>query len=273
MRQQTILISVIAGSICSVLFLCAASIAQDVPVTQGESPQQPSVSPAGDAVTADQEQKKTFRQIVKEVRDNEKEINRLFGSIPIGFPQKQIEHMKRIEALKNSNNILKSQLEVAAFEAFGSDPKKNRGAAQVVFGTLLKKLEVTRANPEYDPQGALKIAEMMLQTDLTSEPVGPVRFEDVAYQAFLASYAVEDYARAELMVKKIEERGVQLQQSIRDELADAQEKWQRELMIRRLELNTDDSPARQAGNIRRRYRGGAVRKPRSANRWQLYQLG
>ena len=89
MRHQSNLISVFFGSVCAVLLMFAAANAQDVPVTQGESPQEPAISPGADAVEANQDQEKTFQQIVIDVRKNEKEINRLFGTIPIGFPQKQ----------------------------------------------------------------------------------------------------------------------------------------------------------------------------------------
>ncbi len=242
MRQQSIPVSLVIGSICAVLLMATGIHAQDNPVTPTEPLLQPT-NPIGDVLpAANQNQEKTFQQIVDEVRANEKQINKLFSSIPIGFPKKQMEQMSQIEFLKKSNEALKSQLEAAAFKAFRLDPKKNRGAVQLVFATMRKKLEVTPISPEYDPRGALEIAEMMLDTDLDSDPPGPVRLEDVAYQAFLASYAIEDYARADLMLKKIEDKGLSLQPSVRQELTDAQEKWQRELMIRRLESNTDDLP-------------------------------
>lgn len=238
MRQLSILISMATMPICAIPLMVAVSNAQELPVPSVE----PTITQGADATKSNQEEEKTFQQIVAEVRENEKQINKLFGSIPIGFPQKQIEHMGRIEALKKSNKILNAQLETAAFKAFQLDPKQDPNAAQVVFSTMVNKLKVSPAHPEYDPQGALEIAEMMLQTVLGVEPIGRIQPEDVAYQAFLASYAIEDYDRADLMLKRIEEKGLALQQVVRNELADAQEKWQRELIIRRLETKADDLP-------------------------------
>lgn len=239
MRRQSTPIYATVGSICAILMI-ASAVAQDDRITPTKNPQEPTNTKA--ANEKNQDPKKTFEQIVAEVRENEKKINQLFSSIPVGFPKRQIEHLGRINALKKSTQALKIQLESAAITAYQLDPKKNRFAAKLVFSTLVHKLEITTVNPAYDPQGALEIAEMLLETDLEGEPLGPLRLEDVAYQAFLASYAIEDFARADLMLKKIEDKGIALQETMRAELTDAQEKWQKELMIRRLESNTDDLP-------------------------------
>lgn len=187
-------------------------------------------------------QDKSFEQIVSEVRSNERLINRLYSSMPIGFPKQQQESLNRIDELKKTNAVLKKEMEAAAIRAFREEPKKNRLAVQMVFRALTKKLEISENNNHFDPQGALELAEMMLETDLDAEPRGPIRMADVAYQAFLASYALDDFARADLMLKKIEDIGVPMRASMRTELSDAQEKWKRELMIRRLESNADDLP-------------------------------
>ena len=103
MRQLSILFPRFAGAVCCVLLMFAAANAQDDPATPADSTQQPITLPDADTAEDNQGQEKTFQEIVAEVRKNEKEINRLFGSIPIGFPQRQIEHMNQIETLKKIN--------------------------------------------------------------------------------------------------------------------------------------------------------------------------
>jgi len=185
----------------------------------------------------------TYFDIVMAIRNNESEINRLFSSIPIGFPDKQKMHMVKIEELKVKNMQLKSMLDMAAVQAFQSDPKSNARAGQIIYRQMLNKLEPKNYELHFDPRGALEIADVLLKSELgNGETPGEVRFQDVAYQAFLASYAILDFGRAEMMLKKIGEQGIRLRPQILKSLAATQERWQRELRIRRLEGITDDLP-------------------------------
>lgn len=236
MRQKLSSYSVIACTFCGILLTTAVIRAQD---NSGSNPF-PSATEQETDPADDQQQ--SFQQIVDEVRKNERQINKLFSSIPIGFPSKQAEYMSRIDALKKTNEVLKSRMNDAALKSFQLEPNKNRQATQLVYNMLVRKLEATAANPEFDPKGALDIAEMMLKTDLNNNPRSPVRAEDVAYQGFLASYALEDFSRAESMLRIIEDLGIPLQPSLKNELADSQRKQERELMIRQLESSADDLP-------------------------------
>lgn len=182
---------------------------------------------------------KTFAQIRSDLLVNEKEINNLFSSIPIGFPKLQAEHMKLIDALRETNQTLTSQLESAAIKAFQAAPANSPQASQHVYSLLMQNLDGTNVKYHYNPQRALEIADMMLKTGLKNSPI---RYEEVAYQAFRASFAIQDFGRAELMIKKIEERGFPIQAKLTKRLADAKTKWQRELMIRRTEDSANDLP-------------------------------
>ena len=182
---------------------------------------------------------KSFSQINSELLANERAVNKLFSSIPIGFPRLQKQHMKDIDALQAKNEVLKTQLEAAALKAFQVEPANNPMAARYVYSLLVHCLDGTGGNHIFDPQRGLEIADMMLKADLSN---GNIRFEEVAFQAFRASYAIQDFSRAELMLKKIEDQGTPILPKYSKELADAKEKWQRELMIRRLESNANDLP-------------------------------
>jgi len=181
----------------------------------------------------------SFSQINAKLQANERQVNKLFSSIPIGFPELQNQHMQQINELRKINKELKKQLEDAALTSFQSDPANNPRAAQHVYNLLLQNLDGTNSKYVYNPQRALEIADMMLKTGLEDSPI---RYEEVAFQAFRASFAIQDFGRAEVMLKKIEERGVPVRPQFAKHLAEAIEKWQRELMIRRLESNADDLP-------------------------------
>lgn len=185
----------------------------------------------------------TYFDILLAIRNNESEINRLFSSIPIGFPSKQKMHMDKIEEIKAKNIQLKSMLDMAAVQAYQNDPQNNARAGQIIYRQMLSKLEPKNYELHFDPRGALAIADVLLKSELgNGEVPGEIRFQDVAYQAFLASYAILDFGRAELMLKKIGEQGIRLRPQILTSLAATRERWQRELRIRRLEGITDDLP-------------------------------
>ena len=185
----------------------------------------------------------TYFEIVMAVRKNETEINRLFASIPIGFPNKQKAHLDKIEQLKVANEKLKSMLGMAALEAYQTDPEKNVRAGQLIYRQMLAKMDPGISGAHFDPSGALEIANILIKGGLNNGEIpGSVQLKDVAYQAFRASYAIEDFGRAELMLKKIAEQKVRIKPEITQELEKTRERWQRELKIRRLEGITDDLP-------------------------------
>ena len=187
--------------------------------------------------------KTSYFQLVSEIQKNEAEINRLYTSSPIGFPHKLEGHMKNIEALKARNIELKSMLNDAIVREYQQDPEKNAGAGYLIFKQMLQKLEPKNPELHYDPQGALEIANILMDGGgLDKETPGSVPFKHVAWQAFRASYALHDFDNAELMLDKIAERGTKVRGKYIEKLAKTRDLWQRELKIRRLEANTNDLP-------------------------------
>jgi len=176
----------------------------------------------------------TYRDIVIMIQQNESEINNLFSSIPIGFPAEQKEHMDKINALKANNEKLKSMLDTAALQSFQQDPGNNPRAALLVYKQM--KMNPREAQQHFDPRGAFQIASVLIKSGgLDDERTpGKLQFRDVAWQAFRASYAIQDFASADLMLKKIAEEN-RLSPKISETLEKTRERWQRELKIRRLE--------------------------------------
>lgn len=187
-------------------------------------------------IGATQSQKQSFSDLVSTIQRNEEEINRLFSSLPIGFPEKQKESLEKIERLKELNNSLSGKLDDAAYMAYELDPRNNVKAGQLVFRHITRMLDPPNPNQQFDPTGALKTANMMMRVGLDNNSTpNAVQFKDVAYQAFRASYALQDFDRAKLMLDKISAQGIEIRPSITAKLSDTIEKWRRELLIRRHE--------------------------------------
>ena len=192
---------------------------------------------------ANSAQQKPYSELVSEIQENEAKINRLFSSMPIAFPDKQQGYLNEIERLKTSNESLSAQLDEAAYKAYELDPENNVKAGQLVFRQITRRLDPPNENQKFDPKGALEIAAMMMKAGLDNGAIpGAVQFKDVAYQAFRASYALQDFERAQLMLDKINEQGVELRPEISAKLEDTVRKWKEELMIRRLETSNNDLP-------------------------------
>lgn len=185
----------------------------------------------------------TFEDVLKQYNENQVAITRLFSSSPIGFPKRQIEHMAKIDRLKEKNKQLKSQLDEAALYSFQQSAKPSPRVCQTVFNIISKKIDISRGGYDFDPEKALEVAKLMIsKMDQGNELSPTIRLEDVAYQGFLAANAIESYTDAEAMLKRIEEQKIALQPAVRNDLNDSITKWNREQAIRNREKDSNDLP-------------------------------
>lgn len=185
----------------------------------------------------------TFAEVLEQYNQNEIAITRLFSSSPIGFPKRQIEHMAKIDLLKEKNRQLKSQLDEAALLSFQQSANPSPRVCQTVFNIISKKIDLSRSGSNFDPESALEVAKLMLtKIDQGSELSATLRQEDIAYQGFLAANATENYSDAEAMLKRIEDQKVALRSAIRNEFNDSVSKWNREQEIRQREADSNDLP-------------------------------
>ena len=200
-------------------------------------------STSGGSSTRDQSKTNPYVKIVLQIQGNESKINRLYSSIPIGFPEKQEAFFQQINALKAENVRLKSQLDAAAVQAYQQDPEKNPKAGQLIYRQMVRKIDPSGPNLHFDPQGALEIADVLIKGE-RKKAGNPdaIRLDYVAYQAFRASYAIQDFERAEMMLRLVAEQGTKIRSGYIKTLEKTRERWQQELKIRRLESNTDDLP-------------------------------
>ena len=179
---------------------------------------------------------KLFRMLLEKIRKNSAEINHLYSTMPLGFPASQKKYMDQIDALTKQTDQMKIALPKAAIEAFKADPGKDPVASQFVAQTLNEMIDPSLPNSVFDPAGALEIVDTLMDAGADQDVV-------VLSKGFRASFALEDYDRAALMLDRIldvnpEGDLTQIQQVVED----MKEKWQRELMIRRLEKNNDSLP-------------------------------
>lgn len=175
-----------------------------------------------------------FRKLVEQIALNENEINELYSTMPLGFAALQGEFMAKIEELKKRNVLLKSEMNAAALESFRAAPNEDVTATQLVFNSIKEKLDGSAARSLFDPQGALEIAQLMMDNGLDAP--------QIAYLAFRASYAVHDFEQAKTLLSRIEETGFKLSPAIREQLIATSDDWVREQSIRRLEETADDLP-------------------------------
>ena len=179
---------------------------------------------------------KLFRTMLERIRQNDSDINRLYSTLPLGFPERQKMFMDQIDALTVQTAQLKLALPKAAIEAFKADPGKDPAATQFVFQTLNEMIEPTLADSVFDPAGALEIVDTLMDAGADQNVV-------VLSKGFRASFALDDFDRAALMLDRISDANPEGDLSqIQGVVDDMKEKWQRELMIRRLEKNNDSLP-------------------------------
>jgi cyclophilin family peptidyl-prolyl cis-trans isomerase len=177
-----------------------------------------------------------FRMMLDRIRQNEADINHLYSTMPLGFPARQKEQMDTIDRMVAQTAQLRAGLPKAAIEAFKADPGKDPAATQFVFRTLNEMIEPSLPESSFDPAAALEIVDTLIDAGADQDVV-------VLSKGFRASFAIDDFDRASLMLDRISDAHPESNLSqIRQVVDEMKEKWQRELMIRRLEKNNDNLP-------------------------------
>ncbi|MEL7497582.1 MAG: peptidylprolyl isomerase [Planctomycetota bacterium] len=195
-------------------------------------------SPAADVVQL------SYKELSRTIRENEAEINRLYTTMPIGNPERQKSYLSKIDKLTKTNNQLRTKLDDAAIASFRANPTENPVAARIVYKSVMSKLDPIDINSHFDPRSAQQMGLMMLQS-IEDPELWPetIDYPNLVYQVFRASFAIEDFQTADGMLQKLEAINDSVKKtSIREQLDSAKERWNRELLIRRFETNTNDLP-------------------------------
>ena len=175
-----------------------------------------------------------FQKISQEILASQKQINQLYGSMPIGFPERQLEFLEKIKDLKAQVLALQPKVHRAAFEAYIESPNESAAVNRAIAIALERSLSPRLTTEKFDPKTAIEIASALIKNDVAGPPI--------YFAAFRASYALQDFERAKLMLDKIKSSKTEVNESFYTELAKTQENWNRELGFRQKEAAADDLP-------------------------------
>lgn len=164
---------------------------------------------------------------------NKRQVDKLYRTVPIGFVEKQKEHMRVIKNLEAENEVLEARIVAEAVALFRLAPGRNRFATMRVMQQVQQALSPTLPDSHFNPKLALEICSLML-----SEEKLPW---EILIRAFRASYALQDFERARMILDRLEQIGT-LKPVYYELLEKTNQKWQDELLIRRLENQTGDLP-------------------------------
>ena len=164
---------------------------------------------------------------------NKRQIDKLYRTVPIGFVEKQKEHMRVIKNLEIENEGLQQRIITEAVDLFRLAPGRNRFSTVLVMQQVQEALVPKDPETHFNPKLALEICSLML-----SEEKLPW---EILIRAFRASYALQDFERARMILDRLEQIGT-LKPVYYELLEKTNQKWQDELLIRRLESQTGDLP-------------------------------
>lgn len=174
-----------------------------------------------------------FESTRTKLTSNKRMIDRLYRTVPIGFIEKQQQHMQKIKEFQSENEVLEQQIVQQAVDLFRLAPNRNRFATAMVLQQVQEALDPKGPDSHFNPKLALEICSLMLsEVDLPWE---------VLIRAFRASYALQDFERARMILDRLEQIGT-LKPVYYELLEKTSQKWQDELLIRRLEDQTGDLP-------------------------------
>lgn len=164
---------------------------------------------------------------------NKRQVDKLYRTVPIGFVDKQQEHMRVIKMLETENTALEQRIVGEAIALFRLAPGRNRFATILVMQQVQEALTPKAIDSHFNPKLALEICSLMLSEDKLPW--------EVLIRAFRASYALQDFERARMILDRLEQIGT-LKPVYYELLEKTNQKWQDELLIRRLENQTGDLP-------------------------------
>lgn len=194
-----------------------------------QQPQQP-LPPLSDEAQAALNQ---FELTRTKLASNKREVDRMYRTVPIGFVEKQQQHMLKIKQIEAETEVLEKRIVKEAVDLFRLAPTRNRFATTMVLEQVGEALTPKSPESHFNPKLALEICSLMLaEVDLPWE---------ILIRAFRASYALQDFERARMILDRLEQIGT-LKPVYYELLEKTNQKWQDELLIRRLEDQTGDLP-------------------------------
>ncbi len=169
-----------------------------------------------------------------EIRSIERDISKRYAGMPIGFPVRMAEEQKKIDQLKARVIELRSQLDETAQKSFAADPEGNPLAAAHILRMAADAVEGRGQTQPFDPARAYELASL----------VGEHRQPDpqVLNIAFQACIAMQDYQRADRILKRLERMKVPITKEFMTHYEAGKKFWEMELAKRVQEEQAEDLP-------------------------------
>lgn len=176
-----------------------------------------------------------FSELRENIRQLEREVSKKFASMPIGFPDQQKQILKDIEGLKTKVVELRKQMDQTAIESYSADPDRNQQAGLHILQMAIACLE-GRGNGErpFDPARTYELVSLLGRNGKPAP-----QLLNVAFQACLA---LQDFERADRILKKLEGQGIPIPEQVRSHLAKLKNAWAKELTYRERDQQKDDLP-------------------------------
>jgi cyclophilin family peptidyl-prolyl cis-trans isomerase len=196
------------------------------------------VAAEGQQAAAEQEiteETKAFIALQNRLRENRKRINKLYRTLPIGFPKEKERYDAEIARLTAENESLEAEVFDKAKASFLSSDNPSQLTQAIMLKRLNSMIRPATKEDTFNPTGALELVKAM-RAKFPSEP-------QLMLLDFLSNYALERFEEANAVLAEMEAvPGSRIPKTIRENLESTREKYQRELNIRRFEANTDDLP-------------------------------
>ena len=170
----------------------------------------------------------------EQTRGNQKRIDYLFRTMPIGFPDRRKLHKGEIERLTQLNLQLKTQVFEKAKAAFSTTEQPSLQSVKILEKQLRACLNPKTSDQNFAPEAALELVAMMTE----KFPKSPA----LRQQEFVANYALERFENAEKAMAKLEALTGSELTGPKQLLKDTMDKYQEELLIRRQEAGNNDLP-------------------------------
>jgi cyclophilin family peptidyl-prolyl cis-trans isomerase len=175
-----------------------------------------------------------FLKLREDISQIDKQINDLFVSMPIRFPEEQKKHTAKIEELKQAQVTLRKELDQAAIESFSADPEGNVLAGNHIGQLMIASLEGRAIDRPFDPQRAQELVQLLLDKGVNQPRL--------YFFGYLASFAQEKFDMAEEFLSQYEQAAKSKETGIREGLQKIRENWDREAEFRTAEAQRDDLP-------------------------------
>ena len=176
---------------------------------------------------------KAFLDLRTQIRQKEQLIDFEFGSVPIGFPNLQLQAEKKIAKLEQELLQLRLQTKQSAVDAYLEDPNSNKLVNSQLLTIIKQSLSPTKEWHQFDPSTAAEIAHTVLANGVNTA--------EMKFLAFRADVALHNFARAEKLLNEIRQTN-EVNPEIIQNFEQLQSKWNREFEIRREETANDNLP-------------------------------